>query len=197
MKETITIPKKRIFEAIWALMLSLLIMFVVAHFGTITYVSDLTPSAKQARDSYYYEYHQKEMQKPLSSYPHTANSDGKARPFPQDSDGKARPFPQTIDPNLARAAASPIYSFDSFEYGIVKGTWELNGFTTISIDYEHEKAKPRWGINNYEVSYLRRTKFYFLSVVYDWQYTFLSTIVIILLLWGLRNFKRNYKIVIR
>jgi hypothetical protein len=186
MKETITIPKKRIFEAIWALMLSLLIMFLVAHFGTITYESDLTPSAKQARDSYYYEYHQKEMQKPLSSYPHIAISDG-----------KARPFPQVVNPNLARAAASPAYSFGSFEYGIVKGTWELNGFTTISIDYEHEKAKPRWGINDYEVSYLRRTKFYFLSVVYDWQYTFLSTIVIILLLWGLRNFKRNYKIVIR
>ena len=186
MKETITIPKQRISEAIWALMLSLVIMFFVAHFGTISYEKDYTPATKQFMNNAMNEYYQKERQKLLRTHPNETMTD-----FEKGL------FKQSVNAELAIAAGAPIFSVGPYEHGIVKGTWDLHGFRTISIDYEHEKAEPRWGIDEDEVNYLRRSKYYLLSVVYDWQYTLLSTITIILLLWGHRNFKRNYKIVIR
>lgn len=191
MTKTIIIQKERILEAIWALILSIVIMFLVAHAGTITYVKDYTPSAKNEINRAMHEYYQKEY------YRKEANKARRIDPNKKKNEGEGRPFEQSVNAELARAADAPVFSFGPYVYGIVKGTWELNGFTTITIEYEHEKAKPRWGINEYEVNYLRRTRYYFLAVLYDWHYTCLLTIAIIVILWCLRNFKRNYNIVIR
>ena len=192
MTRTIIIQKERILEAIWALILSIVIMFLVAHAGTITYVKDHTPSAKNEINRAMQEYYRKEANK--SSI--RVYSPRKA-PNKQMREWEKGLSEQSVSAELARAAAAPAFSFGPYVYGIVKGTWELNGFTTIIIDYKHEKAEPRWGINEYEVNYLRRTRYYFLVVLYDWHYTCLLTIAIIVILWCLRNFKRNYNIVIR
>ncbi len=187
MKEIITIRKRRIYEAIWAFVVSGSIFFLIAHTGTIVYEKDYTPSAKQEINNIMFKYNMESIEKQKIQ---EQISNLEIEP------GQPKPFRQVVNPYLASAAA-PAISVGPYEYGIVKGTWELKGFTGVSINYEHNEAVPRWGINQDKVNYIRRANFYFLSIIYNWYYTITLTTALILILWGVRHLKRNYDLVIR